>query len=240
MIPNLSTFQPEQYLSASDNLEFLIRIAIAAVLGMVVGIERSVRSKEAGIRTHCIVALTSAVFMVLSKYAFMDLAYAGSTGVKDADPARITAQVVSGVSFLGAGIIFKNGHSTIKGLTTAAGMWATAAIGMAIGAGLYWVGLSATALVLVTQIVFHRLPSYASQNEQNIRLRSAYDEIVLADFHTLLTEHNCTIDSSSVSRDHGNIEMHMTLRSAPAIEHREVLNFLRNHPQVLELDVTSE
>ena len=138
MLSGLTAYLPETALTVFDNLEFFIRIVLAAVLGALVGLERSKRQKEAGIRTHCIIACTSALFMILSKYAFVDLV--SVDGLRGADPARIAAQVVSGISFLGAGVIFKNGNS-IRGLTTAAGMWGTAAVGMAIGAGLYWVGL---------------------------------------------------------------------------------------------------
>ena len=133
MLTGLSVYLPESLLTVFDNLEFLIRIVLAAILGAMVGLERTKQQKDAGIRTHCIVALTSAVFMILSKYAFIDVvALAGSKG---ADPSRIASQVVTGISFLGAGVIFKNANFAIKGLTTAAGMWATSAIGMAIGAG---------------------------------------------------------------------------------------------------------
>ena len=132
MLTGLSVYLPESLLTVFDNLEFLIRIVLAAILGAMVGLERTKQQKDAGIRTHCIVALTSAVFMILSKYAFIDVvALAGSKG---ADPSRIASQVVTGISFLGAGVIFKNANFAIKGLTTAAGMWATSAIGMAIGA----------------------------------------------------------------------------------------------------------
>ena len=137
MLSGLSTYLPESALTLFDNLEFFVRLLLSAGLGALVGLERSKRQKEAGVRTHCIIACTSALFMILSKYAFVDLV--GVDGLRGADPARIAAQVVSGISFLGAGVIFKNGNS-IRGLTTAAGMWGTAAVGMAIGAGMYWVG----------------------------------------------------------------------------------------------------
>ena len=121
MLSGLTNYVPETALTVFDNLEFFIRIVLAAILGALVGLERSKRQKEAGVRTHCIIACTSALFMILSKYAFVDLV--GVAGLRGADPARIAAQVVSGISFLGAGVIFKNGNS-IRGLTTAAGMWA--------------------------------------------------------------------------------------------------------------------
>ena len=137
MLTGLTQYVPEATLTIYDNLEFLLRLLLSAALGALVGLERSKRRKEAGIRTHCIIACTSALFMIVSKYAFLDCL--NIDGLRGADPARIAAQVVSGISFLGAGVIFKNGNS-IRGLTTAAGMWGTAAIGMAVGAGMYWLG----------------------------------------------------------------------------------------------------
>ena len=120
MLHGLTSFLPEGLLSIYDNLEFLIRIVISAVFGIFIGLERTKRQKDAGIRTHCIIAVTSAAFMILSKYAFLDVN--GVLGDRSADPARMAAQVVSGISFLGAGVIFKDKNSSIKGLTTAAGM----------------------------------------------------------------------------------------------------------------------
>ena len=138
--------------SALQYLEFFGRIAAAAFCGAVIGFERSKRMKEAGIRTHVIVCCAAALIMVLSKYAFADLMT--ENGIRGADPARLAAQVVSGVSFLGAGIIFRNGNS-IRGLTTAAGMWATAAIGLTFGSGMYLLGIVVTFLIALVQILMH-------------------------------------------------------------------------------------
>ena len=106
MLTGLSGYLPENTLTLYDNLEFLIRLLLSAGLGALVGLERSKRQKEAGVRTHCIIACTSALFMILSKYSFIDVTTID--GLRGADPARIAAQVVSGISFLGAGVIFKN------------------------------------------------------------------------------------------------------------------------------------
>lgn len=226
----LSTFEPERFLTSFDNLEFFFRVLLSAGLGIVLGVERSVRSKEAGIRTHCIVAMAAAVFMILSKYAFMDLNVDGALGVRGADPARITAQVVSGVSFLGAGIIFKHGHNNVSGLTTAAGMWATAAIGMSIGAGLYWLGLGATVMVLVIQLIFHSSPlGYATQSPQKVYVRMLEDPDTNRAFQKLLEEHHCEIDSSSVQRDRGEVELELLIRTDLPITYQEVLDFLRTY-----------
>ena len=118
----LSEYMNSQF-SLWQNVDFFLRIAAACVCGACIGAERSKRYKEAGIRTHIIVCCASALLMIVSKYGFADLtdpAGAMYSGIRGADPARIAAQVVSGISFLGAGVIFKHGNA-VRGLTTAAG-----------------------------------------------------------------------------------------------------------------------
>ncbi len=133
-------------------VEYLVRIFVAACLGLLIGSERKNRNKSAGIRTHVIVALGAALIMVVSKYGFMD--------VEKADAARVAAQVVSGIGFLGAGVIFVR-NNLVNGLTTAAGIWATAGVGLALGAGMYVVGISSALLVLLIQFVMHRIAYFA-------------------------------------------------------------------------------
>jgi len=133
--------------------DFLLRLVCASAAGFIIGFERKSRSKEAGVRTHALVAIGAALMMILSKYAFSDTVLE-ATGAKSADPARIAAQVVTGVGFLGAGIIMYR-RDSLRGLTTAAGIWATAGLGMAFGAGLYVIGSVATVLVLGIQILLH-------------------------------------------------------------------------------------
>lgn len=144
--------------SLAQNLDFFLRIIAACLCGALIGTERSKRFKEAGVRTHIIVCCGAALMMIISKYGFVDLTKLDGTdfsGVRGADSARIAAQVVSGISFLGAGVIFKHGN-TVRGLTTAAGLWATAGIGLAIGAGMYPLGIFTAVLVAVLQILTHR------------------------------------------------------------------------------------
>ena len=143
-------------------LEFMLRIAVACLCGFCIGFERSKRYKEAGVRTHVIVCCASALIMIVSKYGFVDLAMSvkdmdALSWTRNTDPARLAAQVVSGISFLGAGVIFRNG-SAVKGLTTAAGLWATAGIGLAVGAGgsMYIVGIGGTVLIAVLQVIMHK------------------------------------------------------------------------------------
>lgn len=127
-------------------VELIIRLLVAGVCGCLIGYERKNRNKEAGIRTHIIVAIASCLMMEISKYGFSD--------VGDFDGARLAAQVVSGIGFLGAGMIFVHKNS-VKGLTTAAGVWATSGIGMAIGAGMYVLGMVTTVVIFFFQIFFH-------------------------------------------------------------------------------------
>lgn len=129
----------------------VIRIVLAGICGGIIGAERTLRQKDAGFRTHIIVAMGSALMMVISKYGFFDIVE--REGVS-ADVSRIAANIITGISFLGAGMIFVKGFS-IKGLTTAAGIWVTSAVGMAIGAGLYVVGFVSVVILLLVQIIFH-------------------------------------------------------------------------------------
>lgn len=235
MLTGLTEFLPEVTLTAYDNLEFFIRILLSAVLGALVGLERTKRQKEAGIRTHCIIACAAAVFMILSKYAFVDPA--DVLGTRGADGARIAAQVVSGISFLGAGVIFKNGNS-IRGLTTAAGIWATSAIGMAIGAGMYWVGLITTVIMMVAQVVLHRFPVAGDAAvTQELAVSMADTPELHQSLTRLLNDHGGCVTDSALSRDNVHIAMELTVRLAEPITYEEALRFMQEHPGVERLSV---
>ena len=236
MLTGLSGYLPENTLTLYDNLEFLIRLLLSAGLGALVGLERSKRQKEAGVRTHCIIACTSALFMILSKYAFVDTAI-GADGLRGADPARIAAQVVSGISFLGAGVIFKNGNS-IRGLTTAAGMWGTAAIGMAVGAGMYWLGLIEAAILVAIQIILHRFPVGADAlTTQELVVEMEDTEELLQQFDALLAAHHGQVIDSSLSREEGYLRMEITVRLEPSITHDEALAFIKANSGVRRVSV---
>ena len=127
--------------------EFLLRIFCAAILGGLIGLEREYRAKEAGFRTHFLVAMGSALFMIVSAYGFGE---AMKGELQRWDVSRIAAQVVSGIGFIGAGtIIFRKTENVVVGLTTAAGLWVTAAIGLACGGGMYVLSIGCTMMVLI-------------------------------------------------------------------------------------------
>lgn len=137
-------------------MDMLIRIALAGILCGLIGMERQMRAKEAGLRTHILVGIGSAMFMLVSKYGFADMLNSDHVAL---DPSRIAAQVVSGMGFLGAGTIMIQ-KQVVKGLTTAAGLWVTAAIGLVIGSGMYEIGIYGTVLALVVLEVFRRLSHF--------------------------------------------------------------------------------
>lgn len=124
---------------------FIWRLLLASLLGGMIGIDREIRSKEAGIRTHFLVALGAALVMIISQHGFNDVI---NTPGYDLDPARVAAQVVSGIGFIGAGMIIIQ-QKTVKGLTSAAGIWTTAAIGLTVGGGLYTLSIVAAGLTLL-------------------------------------------------------------------------------------------
>lgn len=127
------------------NYDFILRLFVAGAMGVLIGLEREYRAKEAGYRTHFLVALGSALLMIVSQYGFNDVLQADLVRL---DPSRVAAQVVSGIGFIGAGTIILQ-KQIVRGLTTAAGIWATSGIGLAVGAGMYEIGVAATLLVLI-------------------------------------------------------------------------------------------
>lgn len=141
----------ETFAPITTELDWLLRILVAAFCGALIGYERAIQRKTAGVRTHIVVAIASALFMIVSKYGFTDLLNMHDLSL---DPSRIAAQIVTGISFIGAGTILVR-KEQISGLTTAAGVWATAAIGMAVGAGMYFIGILSTTLLFIIQLFFH-------------------------------------------------------------------------------------
>ena len=182
----------------TEQFYYILRIIAAGACGILIGLERKNRSKEAGVRTHCMVACASALMMIITKYGFADMQI-GAEGVRGADGARIAAQVVSGIGFLGAGMIFVH-KNTITGLTTAAGVWATAGVGLAIGAGMYVVGICAAFIIVLTQIILHGNFRWLKPIKQKKLIVKGVD---VADFqrHTINLLHETGINIADVSAE---------------------------------------
>ena len=140
-----------KYFTMVDFLDLGLRIILSAVCGAVIGLERERRYKNAGLRTHVIVAISAAILMIVSKYGFLDIASIPDVRLTS-DGGRIAAGVIQSIGFLGAGVIFVRKESII-GLTTAAGLWATVGIGLCFGSGMYFLGISATLILVLVNIL---------------------------------------------------------------------------------------
>lgn len=181
-----------QYPEVLVQVEYLLRIVVAAVLGIMIGNERKRQNKSAGIRTHAIVALGSALIMVVSKYGFGDVA--------DSDSGRLAAQVVSGIGFLGAGVIFVR-NNLVSGLTTAAGLWATSGVGLAMGAGMYIVGISSTILIVTVQFVMHKFSFFRDVASGGLlRMTLVKKEGIVQDMEDILQRERLTVASVKINK----------------------------------------
>ncbi len=162
-------------------LDCVLRILVSLVCGALVGLEREKRLKNAGLRTHIIVAVASCMMMIVSKYGFMDVVAIDGLRLS-ADASRVAHGVISAIGFLGAGVIFVKRESVV-GLTTSAGLWATVGIGITVGAGMYFVGLFTTALILFVQWILHgKHQKSHSQNTGTVRTNLTRHGITVKDF----------------------------------------------------------
>ena len=162
--------------------------------------ERKNRSKEAGIRTHFVVACGAALIMIVSKYAFFDVIQGGMFGDIEVrlDPSRVASTIASGIGFLGAGMIFVH-KNTISGLTTAAGIWATSGVGMAIGAGMYMVGIGTAVVILIAQLILQMdLRQIKSVESKLLIIKEVDIQNYQSTLSKILNEKNISVQSLSI------------------------------------------
>ncbi len=237
LLRDFITFPPEIL------LELFFRVLFACACGALIGFERTRRFKEAGLRTHCIIAMAAALLMILSKYCFADLSVEGGyfQGDRGADPARIAAQIVSGVGFLGAGIIFRD-KGAVRGLTTAAGIWTTSAVGMAIGSGMYALGLFVSVMIVLLQLALHKFHIGADaylQSEINITL-PLHDSQLRTELFELLNQYNMTLHSTTYTKnDDETLTIKAIIRTKNNISIDEVALFIQKNPQVVSFSITN-
>lgn len=135
-----------------QDLEYLTRVLLAGFCGFVIGLERQKRTKNAGVRTHCMIGMSTALLIVVSKYGFLDVALANGMNV---DISRLAASIIGGVGIISGGLIFIGKQGTASGITTTTGILMTMAIGMSIGSGMRMLGIYSTIVVIVVQAVLH-------------------------------------------------------------------------------------
>lgn len=216
-------------------LEYLLRILGAVLCGFVVGFERENHYKTAGIRTHTIVALASALMMIVSKYGFFDVLSMKNIGL---DPSRIAAGVVTAIGFLGAGIIFTR-NMNVSGLTTAAGIWATVGIGMTFGAGMYILGVFSTALMVLLQYLLHRnLRIFKSPTIQQITIRMDVREDMKEVLEDTFSIHKLKIISMKVIRvDDTSLKVKLNVVFPDDYSYSDVIDLIRKNPKIQSIDI---
>jgi putative Mg2+ transporter-C (MgtC) family protein len=180
--------------------EMTLRLLVATALGSAIGLERSRLERGAGLRTHMLVCLGSALMMIVSTFGFRDILGTGNVVL---DPSRVAAQVVTGIGFIGAGTIIFHRQEVIKGLTTAAGMWVAAGIGLATGSGMYIPAVATTILALVILIVFHPVSRRMTNKFQSCEiLLQMHEAVSLGNIETILQkDYGATIKQIVVEKD---------------------------------------
>lgn len=215
--------------------DYLIRVLAAALCGLMIGYEREARLKLAGIRTHTIIAMAAALMVVVSKYGFFDVISIDGVSV---DASRVAASVVSGIGFLGAGIIL-NHKNSISGLTTSAGTWATLGIGMAIGAGMWVLGIGSTVMLLVVQFLFHRnLRIFNSSNAGKILLHMRKGDDTQERIISALTKLNIQVISTHMNiYDNYSIEVSLNVVFPKGFNAENTMTLMANYPEIASIDL---
>ena len=213
--------------------DFVWRLVLAALFGTIIGLDREYREKEAGFRTHFLVSLGSALMMIVSQYGFSEILTPDGVSL---DPSRIAAQVVSGIGFIGAGTIIFN-HQIVRGLTTAASLWATAGIGLTAGAGMSWLALAATILTLVAleglSLVFRSLGS-----RRMVVVFSASDRTGVADtLDRIRTDGYMVVSYEVVPQVVGGdgitYRVTMVVKAKPGSDNNQLLALLRENTDII-------
>lgn len=213
--------------------DFVWRLVLAAIFGTIIGLDREYREKEAGFRTHFLVSLGSALMMIVSQYGFSEILTHDGVSL---DPSRIAAQVVSGIGFHRAGTIIFN-HQIVRGLTTAASLWATAGIGLTAGAGMSWLALAATILTLVAleglSLVFRSLGS-----RRMVVVFSASDRTGVADtLDRIRTDGYMVVSYEVVPQVVGGdgitYRVTMVVKAKPGSDNNQLLALLRENTDII-------
>lgn len=191
--------------------EAVLRLLLVLVLAAAVGVERELRDQDAGLRTHMLVGVGAALFVIAGNYAWDDLVFGSETGIV-LDPSRVVAYVVTGVGFLGAGAILK-GNGSVRGLTTAASLWVVAAVGVSVGAGQYALGVAATLLLILSLWPVRKLAAFLGLRSHKTReLVLEVDEATgVGEILGLVESFSLDIQSTRVTRDEAHRRLTITV-----------------------------
>lgn len=191
----------DPFLISYDELAVAWRLVLAAVLGGLIGIEREIHGRPAGFRTHLLVTLGACLMMIISEAFYFKYGGLNSDSVVRLDPGRVAAQIITGIGFLGAGAIIKEGHA-VRGLTTAACLWVSAGIGMAVGAGFYNPALIVTAISLFSLLLLKRTERlFRRERYRSLRVYCPYDDDSLSKIEEFLDSKSLRVVSFGFEKD---------------------------------------
>lgn len=216
----------------------VFRLVLSMVLGALVGAERKRKGQIAGVRTFALISMGACLAMLLSIY--VPQVY---LGLKNGDPGRIAAQVITGVGFLGGGAMIHM-KGSVRGLTTAAGIWMTAAIGMAVGVGMYWCSVIATALILVTLVLFESFEHRRNMGQENRTLRLRISGLVedMNEYREIFRRHDVHLSTYFIQYDYENetTEINFVVLAPSHRDYLELFEDLRHVQPTQSLTLTSQ
>lgn len=229
---------------SAQEITMTIRLVVAAVLGGIVGLERGSGDRPAGFRTHILVCVGSALFMLVSIYG-IDTFYVGNLNVTNVelrhDSTRIAAQVVSGIGFLGAGTILHEGL-TIRGLTTAASLWIVSAIGLAVGSGMYLIGTVATIVTMITLVTFHswekRFAGSSRSERRFVRVITQNRPGSITDVTGYLASKGIKVKTMNVKTDRqeNNLVLELYIKVEKSVDLADIIRGLQGINGVISLE----
>jgi len=232
--------QAESVLMGHDDLVIIGRVSAALIIGALIGFERTFHGRPAGFRTHSLVCIASAILMIVTVYQNQWMTFMEHDAIRT-DPTRMAQGIMTGIGFLGAGVIFKEGL-TVRGLTTAASIWVTAAIGILVGIGFWFAAMVGAVAALIVLALFRhieaRLPSEFYAHHM---LRFARDHVIgEEEVRKLIYDHGFTIAnlSSRLSEGGQQFEYRMTIKSRDRKNAETLSSYLRTLPQVVEFRIT--
>ena len=220
-----------EYLREVNTISIIVRLTLATLFAGVIGLERGQKKRPAGFRTHILVCIGATIIMITNQY-IIEVMHMSS------DPTRLGAQVISGIGFLGAGTIIVDRRNQVKGLTTAAGLWACACMGLAIGIGFYEGAIIACLFLFGVMTGLHKLDLYVQNNSKVINIYAEFNNISnVTNFIKNLKEHGIKISNFEVQKtdkiDKSSVAVIMTLRLLDKINHADCVLSLHNEEGVL-------
>ncbi|AEJ23624.1 MgtC/SapB family protein [Weissella koreensis] len=215
---------------------FIIKLLLSVVLGIAIGLERQTRFKSAGVRTHALVSLGGALVMIISKYGFMDLLNLNNIAL---DPSRIAAQVVSGIGFLGAGLIIVKGDKflSVSGLTTAAGVWVTSGIGMAVGADMYILAISGTVIIIILQLILYKFKDFNLHTIYHVRMTSSIDDEQVNEYLSQIRSNKFNPVIDAIKLEHKQISTELTVVLSNT---DDLIDLKQSMPNNIFIEITGE